>query len=296
MTERDNAYLRHQQKSWLRPDGHRWVCPDAARFLKPGAEAAKAYPALDRKYSSSQRRVPAGRSDGGQWTSGNANGSGNDQPQPMGSIDFGDLSGLSDLSGLFQIAPTDFDLEDLTLLAGDVPTGDSPEPPSNEPPEIPTQRPESGGPVMKFIREAVAWTGRVGRYSPYADVFFGALQQIDETNAITNAIKSANDPPRPLEELQDRVGPKSESGYHDHHIVEESSARDAGFSEDLIQGRDNLVRIPVVKHIDITSYYARKTLQSDGSRISPRQSLESVSFEERRQFGLQVLREQGVLK
>ncbi|MBQ8105278.1 MAG: hypothetical protein IJ127_20645, partial [Afipia sp.] len=42
-------------------------------------------------------------------------------------------------------------------------------------------------------------------------------------------IKSANDPPRSLEELQDRVNLEDRSGYHRHHIVEEKAARTAGF-------------------------------------------------------------------
>ena len=74
MPAREDAYQRNQQSRWLRPDGHRWLRPDAARFLKPGAEGTKTFPVPNRKYSPSQRRVPAGRSDGGQWTSGDGGG------------------------------------------------------------------------------------------------------------------------------------------------------------------------------------------------------------------------------
>lgn len=98
------------------------------------------------------------------------------------------------------------------------------------------------------------------------------------------------------EELQDRIGLDDRSGYHRHHIAEESAARDAGFPETLIQGRDNLVLVPVLKHIDISSYYTTKVEQPDGTRISPRDFLQNKSFEERRQFGLNILRDKGVLK
>lgn len=123
-----------------------------------------------------------------------------------------------------------------------------------------------------------------------------ALDQVQELNGLTAAIKSANDPPRTLEELQDRVNLPDRSGYHRHHIVEESAGRRAGFSEELIQGRDNLVLVPVTKHIEISSYYTRKVLQADGTRLSLRQQMESLDFESRRQFGLKVLQDKGVLK
>jgi hypothetical protein len=55
---------------WMRPDAERWIRPDVARFLAPGTDPATIFPALDRKYSPNQPRVPAGDPDGGQWTNG----------------------------------------------------------------------------------------------------------------------------------------------------------------------------------------------------------------------------------
>ncbi|MES2750192.1 MAG: hypothetical protein V4661_02365 [Pseudomonadota bacterium] len=68
MSAREDAYARHQQARWLRPDAHRWIRTDAARFLKPGSDVASVFPPFESKYSPSQPRVPAGNSDGGQWT------------------------------------------------------------------------------------------------------------------------------------------------------------------------------------------------------------------------------------
>jgi hypothetical protein len=64
MPSHHDAWLRHQQSRWLRPDAAGWVRPDAARFLPPGADVAKAFPALARKYNPSQPRVPAGNPSG----------------------------------------------------------------------------------------------------------------------------------------------------------------------------------------------------------------------------------------
>lgn len=314
MSAREDVYARHQQTRWMQPDAHRWMRPDAVRFLKPGTDIASVFPSLEAKYNPSQPRVPAGSGrESGRWTSGSNGGggagvngggvssgdgdvAGSASMSPMGNFDFGDLPNFSDIFSLFQISPGEIDNSDYVQLAGDVPDGDSPELPSNEPPEIPESRPDSTQGRMGFVRAAAEWVARMGRYSPAASAYLGALDQVDELKALTDTIKSANDPPRSLEELQDRVGLSNEGGYHKHHIVEESAARDAGFSEDLIQGRDNLVRIPILKHIDITRYYSTKTEQPDGSRISPRESLKNKTFEERRQFGLMILRGKGVLK
>jgi hypothetical protein len=146
---------------------------------------------------------------------------------------------------------------------------------------------------MRFVRSAVRWIRVVGRYSPLADVFFGAADQIKDLNGLTDMIRSANDPPMMLDELQDRP---ALPGYQRHHIAEEAAARDAGDPERLIQSRDNTVRISTLQHIEITRYYATKVKQNDGTMLSPRDMLKDQSFELRRQYGLEVLKKYGVLK
>ncbi len=76
------AWLAHQRARWMRPDAHRWIRPDVARFLKPGTDPASVYPALARKYSANQPRVPAGSGlESGRWTDGNNGGVGRNDPQ-----------------------------------------------------------------------------------------------------------------------------------------------------------------------------------------------------------------------
>lgn len=62
MTSFHAAWLAREQGRWQRNDAHRWLRPDHARFEKPQE--------IERKYNPNQPRVPAGNSDGGQWTSG----------------------------------------------------------------------------------------------------------------------------------------------------------------------------------------------------------------------------------
>lgn len=121
MTERESAYLRAQQARWMRPDADRWIRPDAARFLKQGTDVASIYPALERKYSPSQPRVPAGNPDGGQWTDGDGSGAAR-VTKPMGRVDLGDFREIGNL-GLFQIAPRERDNSDYSQLASNVPEG-----------------------------------------------------------------------------------------------------------------------------------------------------------------------------
>jgi hypothetical protein len=62
----------------------------------------------------------------------------------------------------------------------------------------------------------------------------------------------------------------------------------------MIDSRENLVRIPVLKHIDISAWYSKGNDEFDG--LSPREYLSDKSWEERRQVGLFALRRFGVLK
>jgi hypothetical protein len=78
MTQFKPEWLEHQRKRWMRPDAHAWIRHDAHRFMPPGSpiyvgrDVVKYFwpdpQADERKYSPDQPRVPAGNSDGGQWT------------------------------------------------------------------------------------------------------------------------------------------------------------------------------------------------------------------------------------
>ena len=77
----------------MRPDAHRWIRPDAARFLVRNGTAS-VYSDVERKYSPTQPRVPAGSGrESGRWTHGSSGGIGTGgaiTASPMGNIDFGD--------------------------------------------------------------------------------------------------------------------------------------------------------------------------------------------------------------
>jgi hypothetical protein len=69
----NDTLSEYQIKRWMRPDAQRFLRPDWRRFWKPGHEndpLYRYYESIERKFDPSQPRVPAGSSDGGQWTSG----------------------------------------------------------------------------------------------------------------------------------------------------------------------------------------------------------------------------------
>lgn len=96
-----------------------------------------------------------------------------------------------------------------------------------------------------------------------------------------------------MKELQNAVDdPKP--GYHIHHIVEQKAAEDDGFSRDEIDARDNLVRIPAMKHREISGWYQKPN--KDFDNLAPRDYLRGKTWKERYKVGIQALIEFKVLK
>lgn len=86
--------------------------------------------------------------------------------------------------------------------------------------------------------------------------------------------------------------------YDEHHTVERWSAKD-GMSEDKIESPDNKVCIPTLKHWEINQWLDTPNddyVSPEGKIMTPRQYLRGKSWDERYQFGLDVLRRFGVLK
>jgi hypothetical protein len=212
---------------------------------------------LLRKYSPSQPRVPAGSPDAGQWTSGGG-GSGGEADQ--GSQDG---AGSEDDSSATE--------ERRSASEGD------------KPPEIPRERPattkERTSAVKSIARSPI---GRVGLI----------LEVASWAKEYAPVIWSYFDSPRSLEELQRNVGDPA-PGYDIHHIVEQTSAEQDGFSRSQIDAPENLVRVPRLRHWEINSWY--QTSNQDYGWLTPRDYLRGRSWDERTQVGLRALTITGVL-
>ena len=101
------------------------------------------------------------------------------------------------------------------------------------------------------------------------------------------------DGPKSLEDLQRDVR-KPEKGYEVHHIVEQTPAAREGHAQEDIDGPDNLVRIPTLKHWEITGWYMTKNKLFDG--LSPREYIRGKRWDEKRKVGLDALRKFKVLR
>lgn len=194
--------------------------------------------ALKAGYRPDQPRVPRGQREGGQW------------------VDDGGSSGR-------------------IVLAGDIPTNDTP--------EVPKERP----PTSRGRTAALKTAARLG----------GALSKIIEgaewIREHSPLVEAYRDPPKSLEELQQGAStPKA--GYDIHHIVEQTAADKDGFPRDLTDSPENLVRVPRMKHWEISGWY--QTENPDFGGESPREYLRGRSWGVRRAVGLEALRIHGVLK
>ena len=94
--------------------------------------------------------------------------------------------------------------------------------------------------------------------------------------------------------LKKNIGSAGE-GKDWHHIVEQSQIRKSGFSPYQIHNTSNVIAIDKATHAKITGYY-NTTSFGFTNGLSVRNWLSGQSFEEQYEFGINVLREFGVIK
>ncbi|MDF3811090.1 hypothetical protein [Rhodopseudomonas sp. BAL398] len=177
-------------------------------------------------------------------------------------------------------------------LAGDLPDGSDPRPgtPRDSLPQVPENRPKRRAVRMRYVRAVASWLGRITGLGLPVDIYLGAMnsrQWLDDYHAV---IKTYQDPPRTLKELQADVG-LGRPGYDDHHIVEKTLAERFGFARADINDPSNLVSIPRMKHWDINAWYMKENPDFGG--LSPRKYLSDKSWAERRWVGLRALIDVG---
>jgi len=69
-------------------------------------------------------------------------------------------------------------------------------------------------------------------------------------------IRAYQDPPMTLDGLA--YGPADQTGYQLHHIVEQTPAEQDGFPRSQIDGDENLVYVPTLKHREISAWYQKQ--------------------------------------
>lgn len=164
-------------------------------------------------------------------------------------------------------------------LAGDIPIGDLP--------EIPKEKPPTSRERTALLKEAARRIGKSG-------LALGAFLKVSRWfETYSPEIETYNTAPKTLEELQaDVLAPAP--GYDIHHVVEQTQAEAEGFTREMIDGADNLVRVPRLKHQEINGWYQTKNPEFGG--LSPRKYLSGRNWDVKRAVGLEALRKFGVLK
>lgn len=232
--------------------------------------------------SNFQPRVPKGNPDGGQWTAVQ----GDDDVGAGGTSD----EGIED-SSTASSANSDGETPGIGHNGG---------PPLEDPPAIPPKKPSAEREKNNFLKTAARWLATAARLGRAVNPFVVAYEAMSWLDTDRPMIESYQDEAKTLPELQQAVSKTSARGYNDHHIVEQGPARKAGDSEEMIEGPDNKVRIPTLKHWEITGWYQRPNPRfkdpETGEVLSPRKYLEGKDWEERRRVGLEALIEFGVLK
>ncbi len=121
---------------------------------------------------------------------------------------------------------------------------------------------------------------RMGVGDAMADAFVRFLSRFDDPRTLDELVQLSKDPSR------------QHAGYERHHIVEQGP-NEGRFSDDQMEGPDNVIAIPYYKHRDISDFYSTK---DETLGMTPRDYLRGKSFEEQYRYGLGILRKFGVLK
>jgi len=232
-------------------------------------------------FNPDEPRIPAGDPGAGQWTYGG------DSEEPASS------SGSSGAGGDGEPPPE----------AGGDDTGDD-NPSAEDPIPIPIERPATAKERNSIVRrsaEWLRWAGAVGAvlsWEPRARLFFATLDGIAWILEYQPKILSYLDAPKSLEELENAVD-DPQHGYENHHIVErhyrsiDPLANPQRFG-DRLESRENVVRIPYWKHVEISSWYS--TRSDDYGGMTPRAYLRGKSWDVQYEVGLSAMRLFRVLK
>jgi hypothetical protein len=156
--------------------------------------------------------------------------------------------------------------------------------------------------ILRFVvRNAGRLVLTAVELDPVVDVFIAVFTPVELNNGedrLTAQLKSALDPPKTLEELQQKPT-ENILGYEQHHIVEQNPSniqKDITFDKfgsARINDPSNVVWAPHFPHLEISADYS--SVEKEG-RPTLREELKEKSFEEQRQEGLKELRQHGVLK
>jgi hypothetical protein len=174
------------------------------------------------------------------------------------------------------------------------------------PPDIPPIQPSTTQQINALLRSlatrlsiAQAVLGAAYEFDPEMAIVLAAIEATLWLADYAPKIFSYLDAPKTLAELQNAATPPASPGYEIHHIVE-AQYRNSGPNSNsqrfgaLLESRENLVRVPYWKHVEISAWYSRSNRDYGG--LTPREYLRGKSWEEQYNVGIGILQDYGVLK
>ena len=124
--------------------------------------------------------------------------------------------------------------------------------------------------------------------SPVALTYFDPPKDIEDLSADTQYREFAS-----FDEFKRYYGPAG-PGYEWHHIVEQNPDNQEQFTPEQIHNSENIIRVPTLKHQEISGYYSSKPEELGGDTV--RQNVSRRSLEQQRSYGETELRKRGVIK
>lgn len=166
------------------------------------------------------------------------------------------------------------------------PSLDPTEPPKEPPKDKPSKTQAAKALAKQIARAALRRAGPIG-------AVVTALEAGHWLYSEWPSIRSYQDGPKPLAELQQQAGQRR-PGYENHHIVEQGTGERDGFPRSMLDSLGNVVSVPRYKHHEITGWYTKPN-RSYGMQ-SPRAYLRGRDWAEHVRVGHEAMRQVGVLK
>lgn len=172
-------------------------------------------------------------------------------------------------------------------------------------PQFPLERPPTERDINPILRRTATWLATALRVlgplyftNPRVRLVLAAMESIAWLVEWAPRVTTYLDGPKSLRDLQSAVD-RPRRGTQVHHIVEaqrisQNPESNAKRFPDRIDSRENLVRIPYWKHVEISTWYS--TPNDRMADLSPREYLRGKSWDEQYGYGIQILRKFGVLQ
>lgn len=297
MTQFNDVWMEHQRQRFIRPDAHRYIRADAYRFAPPGSPRYSGEDVIRYCWPADQQRNQ--RKDASRLAESKS-----------AAANFDPATEAELLQLRAECASLRLEWELQKFAAKERKANFNPAQPRDElgrwteagggtlsnPPDIPNEMPETAQLRNRLIKEAAIWLAKAALREAANPVVGTFLNVLDAALWIQEGypyIRAYLDQPKSLDELQQAVS-APQKGYDVHHIVEKTPAAQDGFPRSLIDGPDNLVRIPTLKHWEVNRWYETKNMNYGG--VTPRIYVRDKDWEERRTVGVRALVEAGVLK